>query len=53
MRHGDEQTATRPRRGRRLAAATLALGLAGPAAALTGAAPSNPVAQLMLTLARD
>ena len=40
MRRSDDQPGSRPRRGRRLAAAALTVGLAGAAAAITGAGPS-------------
>ena len=56
MRRSDDQPSSRPRRGRRLAAAALAVGLAGAAAAITGAGPSvagsNPVAQLSVSPAQ-
>ena len=56
MRRSDDQPSSRPRRGRRLTAAALALGLAGAAAAITGAGPSvagsNPVAQLTVSPAQ-
>jgi len=56
MRRSDDRTSSRPRRGRRLAAAALAVGLAGAAAAITGAGPSvagsNPVAQLTVSPAQ-
>ncbi len=40
MPRSNDQPSGRPRRGRRLAAAALAVGLAGAAAAITGAGPS-------------
>jgi len=56
MRRSDDQPGSRSRRGRRLAAAALAVGLAGAAAAITGAGPSvagsNPVARLAISPAQ-
>ncbi len=48
MRRSDDQPSSRPRRGRRLTAAALAVGLAGAAAAT-----APPYSITMLTLARD
>jgi hypothetical protein len=56
MRRSDDQPGSRPRRGRCLAAAALTVGLAGAAAAITGAGPSvagsDPVAQLTVSPAQ-
>ncbi len=56
MRRSHDHPGSRPRRGRRLAAAALTVGLAGAAAAITRAGPSvagsDPVAQLTVSPAQ-